>query len=226
LDVEGKQVPFGAVGLKYIVKIDASRAMAELKECTFSVACDVTNPLCGEKGCSAIFAPQKGANQESIEYMDNWLMRYARLTKKIIPTSDENAPGTGAAGGLGYAFMTYLNATLRSGIELVINATGVEEYIKTSDCVVTGEGRLDGQSVMGKAPVGIAALAKKYGKRVIALSGCVTDDAYKCNEYGIDAFFPILKAPCTLDEAMKLENASKNLADTSEQVFRLIKSIE
>ncbi|MBE6643637.1 MAG: glycerate kinase [Ruminococcaceae bacterium] len=226
LDVDGNQVPFGAVGLKYIVKIDTSRAMKELKECTFSVACDVTNPLCGENGCSAVFAPQKGADRESIEYMDNWLRRYARLTKKIIPFSDEYTPGTGAAGGLGYAFMTYLNATLRSGIELVINATGVEDIIKASDYVVTGEGRLDGQSVMGKAPVGIAKLAKKYGKRVIGLSGCVTNDAYKCNEYGIDAFFPILKSPCTLDEAMNIENASKNLADTAEQVFRLVKSIE
>jgi len=135
-----------------------------------------------------------------------------------------NFPGTGAAGGLGFAFLSYLNATLESGIDLVIKETELEKHIKDADVVVTGEGRLDGQSYMGKAPIGVANLAKKYDKPVIAFSGCVTDDAVKCNEHGIDAFFPILRTPCTLQEAMNTENAYKNLKDTVCQVFRLIKT--
>ena len=119
--------------------------------------------------------------------------------------------------------MTYLGGKPESGIELVINVTGIEEILKNADVVVTGEGRLDGQSCMGKAPIGIARAAKKYGKPVLAFSGCVTDDARECNQNGIDAFFPILKAPCSLSDAMNIENARKNLTDTAEQAFRLIK---
>ena len=116
-----------------------------------------------------------------------------------------------------------MNATLESGIDLVIKETGMEKHMKDADIVVTGEGRLDGQSYMGKAPIGVAKLAKKHNKPVIAFSGCVTDDAVICNEYGIDAFFPILRSPCSLKEAMDCDNAYKNLRDTAEQVFRLIK---
>jgi glycerate kinase len=225
LDSNGKQVSFGAVGLKDIVKIKTDNALKELSECDFSVACDVKNTLCGEYGCSRVFGHQKGATDDMIADMDVWLGEYADLTKIIIPSADASIEGTGAAGGLGFAFMAYLNATLKSGIDLVINETGIEEYIKNADIVVTGEGRLDGQTYMGKAPIGIAKLAKKHKRNVIAFSGCVTDDAVKCNEYGIDAFFPILKSPCSLAEAMDCENASKNLADTAEQVFRLVKTL-
>ena len=126
---------------------------------------------------------------------------------------------------MGFALLSYLDADLVSGIELVMKETDLERHIKDADLVITGEGRLDGQSYMGKAPVGVAGLAKKYNKPVIAFSGCVTDDAEKCNEYGIDAFFPILRKPCTLEEAMNTQNAFKNLKDTACQVFRLIKKI-
>lgn len=224
LDENGNQVPYGGLGLKDIKEIRCNNALPELNECIFRVACDVTNPLCGPRGCSSIFGPQKGATAESIVNMDRWLKAYADMTKSVIPTADENAPGTGAAGGLGFAFLTYLKATLEPGIDLVIKATGVEDHIKNSDIVVTGEGRLDGQSCMGKAPVGIARLAKKYGKPVVAFSGCVTDDAVKCNENGIDAFFPILRTPCSLAEAMDTDNAIKNLTDTAHQVFLLVKT--
>ena len=125
---------------------------------------------------------------------------------------------------MGFAFLSYLGGHLESGIELVIKSTGIEEKIKNSDVVVTGEGRLDGQSCMGKAPVGIARTAKKYGKPVIAFSGCVTPDARECNSHGIDAFFPILKTPCTLQQAMDVISAFENLADTAEQAFRMIKT--
>lgn len=226
LDENGKQVLLGAKGLKDIAVIKTEKAVKELKECSFCVACDVKNILCGDNGCSAIYGPQKGATPEMIRNMDSWLEKYAQLTKKVIPTSDANIPGTGAAGGMGFALMSYLNATLKSGIELVMEETGLESYIKDADIVVTGEGRLDGQSYMGKAPVGVAKLAKKYNKPVIAFSGCVTEDAITCNEHGIDAFFPIVRKPCTLDEAMNINNAYKNLKNTAYQVFRLIKIYE
>ena len=222
LDEKGKQVSLGAKGLKDITVIKTENAANELKECSFCVACDVKNILCGEKGCSAIYGPQKGATPEMIKDMDLWLRNYAHLTKKVIADSDENLPGTGAAGGLGFAFVSYLNATLESGIELVMKETALESHIKDADIVVTGEGRLDGQSYMGKAPIGVAKLAKKYNKPVIAFSGCVTEDAIICNQYGIDAFFPILRKPCTLEEAMNVNNAYKNLKDTACQVFKLI----
>lgn len=224
LDCRGNQVAFGAKGIKDIVEIRAHNAAKELKECSFCVACDVTNVLCGENGCSAIYGPQKGATPSMIKDMDTWLGNYAALTKKVFPASDLNFPGTGAAGGLGFAFLSYLDATLRSGIDLVIKETELEKYIKEADVVITGEGRLDGQSNMGKAPIGVARLAKKYNKPVIAFSGCVTDDAAVCNQYGIDAFFPILRTPCSLEEAMDCDNAYTNLRNTAEQVFRLIKA--
>lgn len=225
LDGCDNQVTHGAKGLEHIVKIRTDKAMKELCECSFCVACDVKNVLCGENGCSAIYGPQKGATPEMIKDMDKWLENFAKLTKEVIPESDAEFPGTGAAGGMGFAFLSYLNATLESGIELVIKETGLENHIKDADIVITGEGRLDGQSYMGKAPVGVAKLAKKYQKPVIAFSGCVTEDAVACNDYGIDAFFPIVRTPCTLKEAMDCDNAFKNLKDTAYQVFRLIKLI-
>jgi len=198
--------------------------MAELAECRFHVACDVKNPLCGPLGCSAIYGPQKGATPEMVEIMDGWLEKYAELSKTVCPDSDANYPGAGAAGGLGFAFLSYLGGTLESGIELVMDAVGLEKHIKESDVVVTGEGRLDGQSAMGKAPVGVARLAKKYSKPVVAFAGCVTDDAAECNVQGIDAFFPILRAPCTLEEAMDVDKAFANLTATATQAFNLAKT--
>ena len=226
LDKDSKQVSFGARGLEDIVSINTQNVNPLLKECTFKIACDVKNPLCGEDGCSAVYGPQKGATPQMVKDMDAWLKDYAKLTKEVLPNADENFPGAGAAGGLGYAFMSYLGGKLTSGVELVIKETGLESYIKESDIVITGEGRLDAQTSMGKAPIGVAKLAKKYKKKVIAFSGAVTDGAELCNEHGIDAFFPILRKVCTLDEAMDVQTAYKNMADTAEQVFRLIKSVK
>ncbi len=221
-DADGNSVPYGANGLLRIDRINDKNALKELKECSFSIACDVTNPLCGENGCSKIFAPQKGATAEQIELMDSAMKRYADLTKRYNPKANENMPGAGAAGGLGFAFMSYLNAELKKGIDLILNLIGIEEKIKNSDIVITGEGKLDLQSVMGKVPVGIARMSKKYGKRVIAFAGAVLRDAVACNKEGIDAFFPIVRMPCSLEDAMNKENAKTNLADTAEQVFRLL----
>ena len=226
LKSDGSEIEKGAKGLFELCEIKSENALKELSECTFTVACDVTNPLCGDVGCSRIYGPQKGATEEMILKMDKALANFALLTKNVNISSDENYPGSGAAGGMGFAFMSYLGGVLKSGIETVTDAINLSEYAKEADIVITGEGKLDSQSCMGKAPVGVANIAKKYGKKVIAFSGVCADDAGKLNEYGIDAFFPILRKVCTLDEALDRENASKNLENTAEQVFRLIKTME
>ena len=226
MDVNGKQVPFGAKGLAEIETIIDEHVIPELKECEFKVACDVTNPLCGTQGCSAVYGPQKGATPAMIEDMDQWLFHYARLTQETYPHANWNQAGTGAAGGLGFAFLSYTNAVLESGIQIILEETRLESYIKAADIVITGEGRLDGQTVMGKAPIGVTAIAKKYGKPVLAFSGCVTEEAGVCNQHGIDAFFPVLRTVTTLEEAMEAEQAKRNLSATVEQVFRLIKIVK
>ena len=223
LNREGKEIPHGAIGLCELISIQDDKVIPELKKCTFKIACDVTNPLCGKEGCSAIFGPQKGATNEMIHQMDKWLLNYAGLAANKYIKADRDYPGTGAAGGMGFALLTFTNAELKSGINIVLEETKLEEYIKDADLVITGEGRLDGQTAFGKAPVGVAKLAKKYNIPVVALAGSVTKDAVECNKNGIDAFFPILRGVVTLEEAMKKENAKENLADTAEQVIRLIK---
>lgn len=223
LDKDGKQVPGGAIGLRDLDHITADSVVPELKECSFRIACDVTNPLCGEHGCSAIFGPQKGATPSMIREMDGWLARYAEIAKKSFPAADPVKEGTGAAGGLGFAFFTFTNAVLESGIKIVLDETRLEDYVRDADLVITGEGRLDAQTVMGKGPAGVAAIAKKYGKPVVALAGSIKKDAHVCNDRGIDAYFPILRRICTLQEAMDADNARKNMTETAEQVMRLFK---
>ncbi len=221
-DKDGNLVSFGAKGLKNLHSISTENVIPQLKECSFRVACDVTNPLCGENGCSAVFGPQKGATPEMVSEMDKWLENYSKIAATVSETADADHPGAGAAGGLGFAFLTFLNSKLQAGVRIVLEETHLEDHIKNADIVITGEGRLDGQTAMGKAPIGVAQLAKKYGKKVIAFSGCVTDDAEILNVHGIDAFFPILRNVVTLDEALQKSNAYRNLKDTAYQVFRLI----
>ena len=221
LDAEGKQVPFGAVGLESLTAITADHVLPELSECTFRIACDVTNPLCGSNGCSAVFGPQKGADAVMIKRMDTSLASYAALCRKTFLNVDAEFPGTGAAGGLGFAFQTFLSASLEPGIQIILDETRLRDDVRDADLVITGEGQLDGQTVMGKAPIGVAKLSKEYGKPVLAFSGCVTKDASTCNAAGIDAFFPIMRSVVSLEEAMDVKNAAENMADTVEQAFRL-----
>lgn len=223
LDKDGNQVPLGARGLKDLVKIDDKNVLPELKKCQFKIACDVTNVLCGENGCSVVFGPQKGATSQMIKDMDQWLYNFANLAKKKYPHSDALVPGTGAAGGLGFAFLTFVKATLESGIDIILETIDLKSDLKDVDVVVTGEGCLDRQSAMGKAPVGVAKMAKLYNKPVIAFAGSVTKEAKLCNQEGIDAYIPIIRNITTLQEAMAKENAKNNLTDTVEQVFRLWK---
>lgn len=222
LDEAGRPIAPGAAGLARLHTITREGVLPELAQCSFQIACDVTNPLCGPQGCSAVFGPQKGATPAMIRDMDGWLAHYAELAARLLPQrADATRPGTGAAGGLGFAFLAFTDAVLESGIDIVLKETRLEETLRDADLVVTGEGRLDGQTAMGKAPVGVARLAKRYGKPVIAFAGSVTPDAAACNDNGIDAFFPILRGICTLEEAMDPQTARDNLTAASEQAFRL-----
>lgn len=221
LDSEGEPIPRGAIGLKDLATISSKNAMSVLRNCEFLIACDVKNPLCGKLGCSAVFGPQKGATPEMVEDMDKWLMNYGRLVQNMYAKADISMEGAGAAGGLGFAFYSFMNTKLVSGIELVLSETGLEDHVAWADIVVTGEGQIDAQTAMGKAPSGVAEIAKRYNKPVIALAGSVAEDAGECHAKGIDAFFPIIRGITTLEEAMQKETAQKNLADTAEQIFRL-----
>lgn len=223
---EGKAISYGGDGLRELASIKDVYVHPKLKECTFKVACDVTNPLCGENGSSAIFGPQKGATPEMVQELDQLLLHYAELSKEINANADRFYPGTGAAGGMGFAFLSYTSATLESGIQIVLTETKLEKLLETADFVVTGEGRLDGQTALGKAPIGVASLAKKHQKKVLAFAGAVTPDAKECNQHGIDAFFPILRGVITLQEAMDKENAHQNMVDTVEQVFRVVEMMK
>lgn len=222
LDENGEDAGEGGQALAKVARIDVSGMNPLLKECHIQVACDVNNPLCGENGSTYVYGPQKGVTEDMKKTLDEAMAHFARVTSETLENDYMNTPGAGAAGGLGYAFLAYTGAALTPGIELILDAVGLEEELSGADVVVTGEGRLDFQTAMGKAPVGVAKLAKKYNAKVIAFAGSVTKEATACNKEGIDAFFPILRGVCTLAEAMDPVAARNNMTATVEQVFRLL----
>lgn len=222
LDENGEDAGEGGQALAKVARIDVSGMNPLLKECHIQVACDVNNPLCGENGSTYVYGPQKGVTEDMKKTLDEAMAHFARVTSETLENDYMNTPGAGAAGGLGYAFLAYTGAALTPGIELILDAVGLEEELSSADVVVTGEGRLDFQTAMGKAPVGVARLAKKYNAKVIAFAGSVTKEATACNKEGIDAFFPILRSVCTLAEAMDPVAARNNMTATVEQVFRLL----
>lgn len=222
LDENGEDAGEGGQALAKVARIDVSGMNPLLKECHIQVACDVNNPLCGENGSTYVYGPQKGVTEDMKKTLDEAMAHFARVTSETLENDYMNIPGAGAAGGLGYAFLAYTGAALTPGIELILDAVGLEEELSGADVVVTGEGRLDFQTAMGKAPVGVARLAKKYNAKVIAFAGSVTKEATACNKEGIDAFFPILRGVCTLAEAMDPVAARNNMTATAEQVFRLL----
>ena len=226
LDAEGKPAGIGAGALYKGAKICDDKVMPELKDCHFRIACDVTNPLCGENGSTYIYGPQKGVTVELRDELDHAMGAYAQVVKAYNGTDYAKTPGAGAAGGLGFAFLSFLSGELLPGIELVLNAVEMDKAMEGADLVFTGEGRLDYQTAMGKAPVGIAKMAKKHGAKVIALAGAVIEGAQECNEQGIDAYFPILRQVVTLDEAMDPATARKNMVETTEQVMRLVAAVK
>jgi glycerate kinase len=218
LDKDGNDVPFGAYGAGRVAKIDATGVIPELKECTFKVACDVTNPLLGKNGCTYVFSPQKGAKENELALMDSYLASYAEAVKKYNPAVSDTDAGCGAAGGIGFAFLAFLNGRLLRGIDLVTEATRLEEKIEKSDLVITGEGKMDYQSSMGKAPIGVAKLAKKHSKRVIAICGITGEGYEKCLDF-IDRIYPIADMTKSVEWNMEKENACENIR-------RTVKSIE
>ena len=231
LDAAGRDIPRGGAGLAKLAKIDVPQTLnSQLSTLNFRIACDVKNPLCGPQGASAVFGPQKGATPEMVAQLDAALANFAEIesarhhsTFNVQRSTFASSAGAGAAGGLGFAFKAFLGAELVPGVDLILNETRLEDDVRDADVVITGEGRLDGQTVMGKAPIGVAKLAKRYGKRVLAFSGCVGDGVEAVNAAGIDAFFPILRRVVTLDEALEKKTAAANLSATVEQVFRILK---
>ena len=218
-DANGKQIGYGGGSLMALNSIDVSGLDPRLKECTIRVACDVTNPLIGETGASRIFGPQKGADEATIVELDRNLSHYADVIKKSLQIDVKNVPGSGAAGGMGAALMAFLGAELRSGIEIVTQALNLEEHIHDCTWVLTGEGRLDSQSIHGKVPVGVANVAKKYHKPVIGIAGSLTRDVGIVHQYGIDAVFSVLNSVSSLEEAFRgasdnIYRASRNIAAT------------
>lgn len=218
--------PVGIFGkdLQNIANVDLSKLNPIINECSFSIACDVTNPLYGENGCSHIFGPQKGATPKIVAEMDEAIKNLAVLVERNLGLTGALTPGAGAAGGLGYAFHTFLQGKLELGIKLVLDLLNIKQDLQTADILITGEGKMDGQTIMGKAPIGVAQLAKqvKPAIKTIAVCGCATPEAESVNLHGIDAYFPILHFPMTTEEAMKIDVASPNLAQTVTQALRLL----
>ena len=207
--------------LAKIFKISTQNSLKELKQCEFLIACEVDNPLFGKNGAAYVYAPQKGADGRMVKELDDGLKSFANAVKAHFDTEHYKLKGAGAAGGLGFGFVSFLNAKLRPGIDIITDEIGLEDEIKKADLVITGEGKMDFQSSMGKTPTGVAKLAKKHKKPVIALAGCVCEGAQECNKSGIDAFFCILNEPISLEEAMRKDIAIKNLKMAANQAVRL-----
>ncbi|WP_322050620.1 glycerate kinase [Paraburkholderia bannensis] len=221
LDSEGCDLPAGAADLQRLVRIDRSGIDARLASCTFDVACDVDNPLCGPAGASAIFGPQKGATPRMIQRLDEALRHVAEVIRRDFDISVESLPGSGAAGGMGAAMVAFLNAKLKPGSAIVADALNIEQAIEGADLVITGEGCVDGQTSRGKAPAGIAQIATRLGVPVIALGGAVLADAGELSKVGIHAAFPSVRRACSLDAALR--EAAVNLQMTARNVAATVR---
>ncbi|MDK2805626.1 MAG: glycerate 2-kinase [Thermoanaerobacterium sp.] len=219
LDEDGKDIPYGGGNLHKLKKVDISSIDRRVYESSFIVASDVTNPLCGEYGASAVYGPQKGATPEMVEILDRNLKHYSSVIKETLGKDFSDVPGAGAAGGLGFSLMTFLNAKIKSGIDIVMEASNIDKKIKSCDIVITGEGNTDFQTAYGKAPAGIARIAKKYGKPVVILSGGLGKNYKNLYDVGVTSMFSIVDKPMTLQEAMI--NAKKLISDRAEDIIRI-----
>ncbi|MEH7116729.1 glycerate kinase [Neobacillus vireti] len=219
LDANGQEIGFGGGELGRLERIDLTNFDPRIKDITVEVACDVNNPLCGERGASVVFGPQKGATPEVVEILDKDLMNYAKIIKAELNVDLLDVPGAGAAGGLGAGLMVFLNGTLKKGIDIVIEYTLLEEKVQDADMVWTGEGSIDFQTKFGKTPFGVASVAKKYRKPVVAIAGSIGENIDSLYEK-IDSIFSIMQGVSTLEEA--LANGQKNLQKTSENAIRLL----
>lgn len=221
LDQNGERVSPDGEGLSKIASVRKENVHPLLSSATFQVACDVNNPLLGPNGATSIYGPQKGVTELTKPVLEDGMSNYADVTSAATGSDYRDYPGAGAAGGLGFALLSYLGAELKEGVALVLEAINLEAELKDADLVFTGEGRIDAQSAMGKAPGGVIKLAKKYGAKVIALGGSVSRDVETLNEMGLDACFSILNEIVSLEEAMDKDTARKNLIQTTEQIMRL-----
>ena len=221
-DADGKELPFGGAALGKLERIDISNMDPRLADFEVTLASDVNNPLCGPRGASAIYGPQKGATPEMVQQLDAALFHYANVITKNLDIDLRDVPGAGAAGGLGLGLMVFLKARAVPGIDVVIRATNLVADLKGAEIVFTAEGRIDCQSAMGKVPTGVALAAKEFGATVIALAGEVADDCRVVFDQGIDAVLSIAPGPITLDQSM--ENAEKLLANAAECAMRFIAS--
>ncbi|WP_282175686.1 glycerate kinase [Vibrio nereis] len=216
LDKQGVELPFGGGSLSELASIDLTALDPRLCHVTLEIACDVDNPLCGSKGASQVFGPQKGATPDMVETLDANLAHYADVIEKTTGRKVVNFPGAGAAGGLGAAFLGLFDVTLRPGIEIVIDAVNLHDAVKDADLVITGEGKIDSQTIHGKTPVGVARVAKQHQVPVIAIAGCVSADHKVVHQHGIDAVFSVV--PGAVDLATALQDAKRNVEITSRNV--------
>lgn len=222
LDSDGKPIGNGGGEVGRIVAIDTSEVMPELAEATFTIACDVTNPLTGAEGASHIYGPQKGADSEMVLALDCALDNFAKVTERFCGHDYSDVPGCGAAGGMGFAFLAFLHGRLKPGIEMVLDAVGFDDKIKDASLVITGEGRLDSQTCMGKAPYGVLCRVAAHQIPVIAIGGAVVSEAVPALiEAGFTAVFPVIAGPVALSEAMRPEVAMDNIRRTVTQIVRI-----
>lgn len=221
LDESQKEIGFGGASLLELANIDTSLIDSRIINSQIEVACDVTNPLTGPNGASAVFGPQKGATPQMVKTLDKCLKNFATIVKKEFGQDINKEIGAGAAGGMGGSLKLFLNASLRPGIEIIMEQTKFKEIIKSANLVITGEGKMDKQSIYGKAPIGIAKIAHENKIPTIAIVGSTGEDAQIVREHGIKSYFSIINSPCTLREALK--NTKENLRVTSENIAFTLK---
>ena len=223
LDENGNELEPNGENLINIKSFKDDKVMKEVSEAKFLIACDVDNPFYGTNGAAHVYGKQKGATGDIIKILDDGMRNFSNVIEKIKKTDISNISGAGAAGGLGGAFTAFFNSELKPGIDIITEKIELENKINGSDYVITGEGRIDFQSAMGKTPSGVAKLAKKFGIPVIAIGGSVDDEIGNIYDCGITAAFSIIDSPMTLGEAMDTKNAQRLVEKTAEQIFRLIK---
>lgn len=221
LDADGKPIGPGGGELGRLASIDVSGLDPRLADCRVEVACDVDNPLIGPRGASAVFGPQKGATPDKVALLDANLGHYAAVIKAVLGADVAHLPGAGAAGGLGAGFKAFLGADLKPGSEIVTTAVGLDAVVADADLVITGEGRIDGQTIYGKTPIGVATVAKRHGKPVIGIAGSLGADSEAVFDHGIDAVFGVLPRACSLAEAFA--EAGDNLRVTARNVAATLK---
>ncbi len=218
-NADGDPIQLTGGGLRELTHIDLQDVDPRLQNCDILVACDVNNPLCGDKGASAVFGPQKGATPEDVQLLDGTLRQFGLLTEKVTGKMVLESAGAGAAGGMGAALLAYAQARLRPGIEIVLETVQLAHQVSDADLVITGEGRIDSQTVHGKTPMGVAKVAKRFDVPVLALCGCTGDNYQAVYQCGIDAVFAAVPRAMSLEDALK--ESDFNLADLAENVARL-----